>query len=187
MVFLDLVENVKVLCGRILIMGQAVTTMFVTLQIAKAFNVVHQLASGKNPTNLKTPLFSDHSAVYKQLQADDTQRKTTKQRKRDEQNLVAAFKRQITVQRQQQSAEVDPEVDYDNALNLWRQQRRVYSELMDVAEDLISNAATQAYVERVFSVCDKVFVQQQSAQFFPICSYQTCILLKLLFFLLMTT
>ena len=102
-------------------------------------------------------------------------------------NLVAAFKRQITVQRQQQSAEVDPEVDYDNALNFWRQQRRVNSELMDVAEDLISNAATQAYVERVFSVCDKVFVQQQSAQFFPICSYQTCILLKLLFFLFMTT
>ena len=80
---------------------------------------------------------------------------TPRERRRNKENetkknLVAAFKRQITVQRQQQSAEVDPEVDYDNALNLWRQQRRVYSELMDVAEDLISNAATQAYVYRTY-------------------------------------
>jgi len=33
------------------------------------------------------------------------------------------------------------------------QQRRIYSELGDIAADLISSPASQAYVERVFSVC----------------------------------
>jgi len=33
------------------------------------------------------------------------------------------------------------------------QQRCVYSELGDIAADLISSPASQAYVERVFSVC----------------------------------
>ena len=48
---------------------------------------------------------------------------------------------------------MEPEVDYDNALNFWRPQRRVYTELVDIAEDLISSPASQTYVERVFSVC----------------------------------
>lgn len=46
-----------------------------------------------------------------------------------------------------------PEVDYDNALKFWAQQRHVYPELADLAEDLIACPASQAYVERVFSIC----------------------------------
>jgi hypothetical protein len=45
------------------------------------------------------------------------------------------------------------QVDYDNALNFWAQQRHVYTELADLAEDLIACPASQAYVERVFSIC----------------------------------
>jgi hypothetical protein len=44
-------------------------------------------------------------------------------------------------------------VDYDNGLKFWAQQRKQYSELADIAEDLIASPASQAYVERVFSIC----------------------------------
>lgn len=44
-------------------------------------------------------------------------------------------------------------VDYDNGLKFWAQQRKEYSELADLAEDLIACPASQAYVERVFSTC----------------------------------
>ena len=118
------------------------------------------LVSGTNPTNLKTPRFlSSKMSSQSLLSAEaavvaSTSTATDKAKIKDPlKNLVADFKHQITVQRQQQSAEVEPEVDYDNALNFWRPQRRVYTELVDVAEDLISSPASQTYVERVFSVC----------------------------------
>jgi len=38
-------------------------------------------------------------------------------------------------------------------LAFWAKQRQEYSELADLAEDLIACPASQAYVERVFSVC----------------------------------
>ena len=44
-------------------------------------------------------------------------------------------------------------VDYDNALKFWAQQHHVYTELADLAQDLIACPASQAYVERVFSIC----------------------------------
>ena len=44
-------------------------------------------------------------------------------------------------------------VDNDNALKFWAQQRHVYTELADLAQDLIACPASQAYVERVFSIC----------------------------------
>jgi len=48
------------------------------------------------------------------------------------------------------------EVDYDIALKLWAQQCPVYSELADLAEDLIACTASQTYVECVFLVCGKL-------------------------------
>lgn len=43
--------------------------------------------------------------------------------------------------------------DTTDILSFWRSRRTLYSLLAPVAEDLLSAPASQAYVERVFSVC----------------------------------
>ncbi|XP_065678962.1 zinc finger BED domain-containing protein 4-like [Hydra vulgaris] len=40
-----------------------------------------------------------------------------------------------------------------NALNFWKMRRAVYPHIAPLAEDLIAAPATQAYVERLFSIC----------------------------------
>lgn len=40
-----------------------------------------------------------------------------------------------------------------NALEFWRQRRSVYPLLTPVAEDLVAAPASQAFVERIFSLC----------------------------------
>ena len=47
-------------------------------------------------------------------------------------------------------------LEYDgteNSFLFWRNRRNVYSKLAPTAEDLISAPASQAYVERIFSLC----------------------------------
>ena len=40
-----------------------------------------------------------------------------------------------------------------SALEYWAQHQYIYSQLRPVAEDLVSAPASQAYVERIFSLC----------------------------------
>jgi len=40
-----------------------------------------------------------------------------------------------------------------DALDFWSQQKHQYHKLVPVAQDLLSAPASQAYVERIFSVC----------------------------------
>lgn len=40
-----------------------------------------------------------------------------------------------------------------NSLQFWRERRHVYSSIAPLAEDLLAAPASQAYVERIFSVC----------------------------------
>jgi len=40
-----------------------------------------------------------------------------------------------------------------SALEFWRSRRSVYSFLAPIAEDLVSAPASQAFVERIFSLC----------------------------------
>jgi len=41
----------------------------------------------------------------------------------------------------------------NDALAFWRERRVVYPQLAALAEDLVSAPASQAFVERIFSVC----------------------------------
>ena len=41
----------------------------------------------------------------------------------------------------------------EDALTFWRERRASYAQLADLAEDLITAPASQAYVERIFSLC----------------------------------
>jgi hypothetical protein len=40
-----------------------------------------------------------------------------------------------------------------DALTFWQERRKVYPLLSPLAEDLVSAPASQAFVERIFSVC----------------------------------
>jgi hypothetical protein len=40
-----------------------------------------------------------------------------------------------------------------DAFDFWRQRRQIYKHLAPLAEDLLAAPASQAYVERVFSLC----------------------------------
>lgn len=40
-----------------------------------------------------------------------------------------------------------------DALEFWQDRRKVYPQLTPIAEDLVSAPASQAFVERIFSVC----------------------------------
>lgn len=40
-----------------------------------------------------------------------------------------------------------------DALAFWRERRVIYPQLAPLAEDLVSAPASQAFVERIFSVC----------------------------------
>lgn len=42
---------------------------------------------------------------------------------------------------------------FSDALTFWRERRKVYPQLAPLAEDLVSAPASQAFVERIFSVC----------------------------------
>jgi len=53
-------------------------------------------------------------------------------------------------------------VNYDNALKLWATQRHIYQELVDLAEDLIACSASQAHIERVFSICGMLSAGRQN-------------------------
>jgi hAT family C-terminal dimerisation region len=53
-------------------------------------------------------------------------------------------------------------VDYDNVLMFWATQCKEYSELADLAEDLSVCPASQAYVERVFSVCGMLSAERRN-------------------------
>ena len=48
-------------------------------------------------------------------------------------------------------------VDFDNTttapLEFWHSRKATYSRLYEIAEDLIIAPASQAYVERIFSLC----------------------------------
>jgi len=57
-------------------------------------------------------------------------------------------------------------VDYNNALKLGPMgdatPRNLYKELADLAEDLIACPVSQAYVERVFSICGMLSVGRRN-------------------------
>jgi tRNA(His) 5'-end guanylyltransferase len=40
-----------------------------------------------------------------------------------------------------------------NAFDFWKQRRQIYKQLAPLAEDLLAAPASQAYVERIFSLC----------------------------------
>ena len=44
-------------------------------------------------------------------------------------------------------------LDDEYSLNFWKQRLAVYYKLAPLAQDVIAAAASQAYVERIFSVC----------------------------------
>jgi len=48
---------------------------------------------------------------------------------------------------------VESEIYNDDALSFWKQQRRVYGELIDIIENLSSSPSPHAYIVCVFSVC----------------------------------
>ena len=57
------------------------------------------------------------------------------------------------VQLQKYIVEMQENVQYPNALNYWTGHYSTYNRLADTALDLLAAPASQAYVERVFSVC----------------------------------
>ena len=50
-------------------------------------------------------------------------------------------------------AELQQRPAEEDALTFWKQRHASYSQLADMAEDLIAAPASQAYVERIFSLC----------------------------------
>jgi hypothetical protein len=50
-------------------------------------------------------------------------------------------------------AELQQHPEEEDALTFWRHRHASYSQLADLAEDLIVGPASQAYVERIFSLC----------------------------------
>ncbi len=50
-------------------------------------------------------------------------------------------------------AELQQNPSEEDALTFWRHRHASYSQLADLAEDLIAGPASQAYVERIFSLC----------------------------------
>lgn len=50
-------------------------------------------------------------------------------------------------------AELQQRPSEEDALTFWKHRHASYSQLADLAEDLIAGPASQAYVERIFSLC----------------------------------
>ena len=56
----------------------------------------------------------------------------------------------------------DHSVTTSNTLDFWIQREHVYDKLLLVAEDILAAPASQAYVERVFSVCGLLTVGRRN-------------------------
>ena len=52
--------------------------------------------------------------------------------------------------------------DLDNGLSFWVDRQSSYPSLALIAEDFVSSLASQAYVERVFSVCGDLCARKRN-------------------------
>lgn len=115
-----------------------------------------QLA-GKNPTNLKlsaivvdqtdTPTLNPALKRFKFLACKIQTSETTA--------AASAMPTVSSVQSQLENylAEQQQHPSEEDALTFWKRRHASYSQLADLAEDLIAGPASQAYVECIFSLC----------------------------------
>ena len=91
--------------------------------------------TGKNPTNLKAHLQSQHAEVYTLCQKRDT----------------ALY-----------LIELNTLPEDTNALDYWHIKQSQFHNISQLALDLISAPSSQAYVERVFSVCGDLSARKRN-------------------------
>ena len=53
-------------------------------------------------------------------------------------------------------------LNVDNALNFWTDRESVYPRLSRLGHDLVAAAASQAYVERLFSLCSELTARKRN-------------------------
>lgn len=106
------------------------------------------MVAGKNATNLKAHMEVHHPALkrFKHLVAKMEAQATTAA-------TAQAGCETPQVQLQKYIVEMQENVQHPNALNYWTGHYSTYNRLADTALDLLAAPASQAYVERVFSVC----------------------------------